>query len=140
MAFPCVNLGGTTNCVRNDMTACLLDGRFRVTGTMKNFADPPVTFQTKVIQFPSNRAETSQAVFHQSFTPGNFEVGVKMVDGCGFPPSNPLHHYWVFYGGLTNAETEVRAVQVATGQVDIWRNPSGTVPTSVGNTQAFPCE
>jgi hypothetical protein len=137
MAFPCVNQGGTPNCVRNGETACLLGGRFKVTGTMRNAMDQ--VFVTRVMQFAQNRAETEQAVFFQSFTPGNFEVGVKMVNGCGFPVGHPLHFFWIFYGGLTNAETTVRAVQVATGDVDLWFNPSGSLPTSVGRTSAFPC-
>ena len=48
-----------------------------------------------------------------------------MVDACGLPAGHPLRFYWIFYGGLTNAETEVRAVHVPTGRVDVWLNPAG---------------
>jgi hypothetical protein len=102
-------------------------------------------FTTKVMNFPAalkvprNRAETDQAAFFESFSTGNFEIGVKMVDACSFPPGNPIRFYWIFYGGLTNAETEVRAVHTTTGRVDLWRNPPGSLPTSEGRTMAFPC-
>ncbi|HVR30008.1 MAG TPA: S8 family serine peptidase [Thermoanaerobaculia bacterium] len=139
-AFPCVDPGGPLSCIRDDTTACLLGGRFEVTGAMQNFATPPVTFVTEVIHFDQDRAETDSAVFFQSFDPGNFEVGVKMVDGCaGFPPGHPLHHFWIFYGGLTNADTEVLAIDTSSGEADIWRNPPGALPTSEGRTRAFSC-
>ena len=139
-AFACVTPGAAGNCVRNDQTACLVGGRFKVTGTMRNAAD--TIFPTKVIHFAQDRAETDQAVFFQSFDAGNFEVGVKMLNACSLPAGHPLRANWIFYGGLTNADTEIRAVQTSTGRVDIWSNPPGTVPTSVGRNTAetaFPC-
>ncbi len=62
-----------------------------------------------------------------------------MVDACGLQAGHPLRFYWIFYGGLTNAETEVRAVHAPTGRVDVWRNPAGTLPTAEARTNAFPC-
>ena len=140
-AFPCADGAQQEACVGDDETACLLGGRFRVTGSMKNFADPPETFPTRVMSFSGDgRAESAQAVFFQSFTPGNFEAGVKMVDACTLPASHPLRAYWVFYGALTNAETRIRVTQRSTGLVDEWFNPSGTFPVSEGRTNAFPCD
>jgi hypothetical protein len=85
------------------------------------------------------RAETDQAAFFHSFNPGNFEVGVKMVNACGLQAGHPLRSFWIFYSGLTNAATEVRAVDTSTGRVDVWRNPAGTLPTAEARTDAFPC-
>ena len=145
MAFPCISPGAAGACTPNATTACLLGGRFRVTGKMCNAQNQE--FTTKVMQFPNalsrvvprNRAETDQAAFFESFNPGNFEVGVKMVDACSLQPGHPLRFYWIFYGGLTNAATEVRAVHTTTGRVDLWRNPPGTAPTTEGRTMAFAC-
>ncbi len=139
-AFPCTEGTPAAPCLRDDTTACLLDGRFRVTGTMQDFSDPPAEFPVTVMDFPGGRAESTQAVFFESFNSGNFEIGVKMVDGCGLDPGHPLRFYWVFYGGLTNAETEVRVTQIASGRVDVWHNPSGVFPLTEGRTQAFSCE
>jgi hypothetical protein len=148
-AFPCVNPGAPGVCTRDAETACLIGGRFEVTGEMRNASG--TIFPTRVMDVGSilagsstlpvarTRAETDQAAFFQSFTPGNFEVGVKMVDACSLPAGHPLRFYWIFYGGLTNAETEVRAVHTPTGRVDVWLNPARTLPTTEARTNAFPC-
>ena len=107
---------------------------------MRDFSMPPQNFETAVMDFPTGRAESDQAVFFESFAPGNFEVGVKMVDACGFPEGNPLRNFWVFYGGLTNAETRIEVTQLSTGMVDVWENPVGVFPLSEGRTSAFPCD
>ena len=60
-----------------------------------------------------------------------------MVDACGLPAGHPLRFCWIFYGGLTNAETEVRAVHTPRGRVDIWRNPAGPSDRR-GADQRFP--
>ena len=136
-ALPCA--GGTPSCSDSDTRACLLDGRFAVEGIMEDFSDPPAAFDLRVMDFATLRAETKQAVFFDSFSEGNFEVGVKMVDACDLPTDNPLRAYWAFYGGLTNAETEIRITQLETGLSDIWANPEGAFPTTEGRTAAFPC-
>ncbi len=139
-AFPCIAGAPVEACVGGEETACLIGGRFRVEGEMTSFADPPEIFPTRVMSFPSGRAESTQAVFFESFNVGNFEVGVKMVDGCGFPPGHPLHFYWVFYGGLTNAATRITTTQTTTGLEDEWINSARNLPLSVGRTQAFRCD
>lgn len=139
-AFPCVEASPVSPCVRDEGTACLLGGRFRVTGEMGDFSAPPKAFEARVMSFPGGRAESGQAVFFESFSSGNFEIGVKMVDACGLPEGDPFRAYWVFYGGLTNAETEVMVTQTSTGLRDTWTNPRGSFPRSEGRTQVFPCK
>ena len=148
-AFPCESPGAPGSCVRDGDTACLIGGRFEVTGEMRNAAND--VFATRVMStdllapgsartpVSRTRAETDQAAFFQSFEAGNFEVGVKMVDACALAPGNPLRFFWIFYGGLTNADTEVHAVHVPTGRASVWRNPAGSLPTSEARTNAFPC-
>ncbi len=139
-AFPCTDGAPSAPCVQDGNTACLLDRRFKVGGWMEDFSTPPRLFPLRVMGFPAGRAESDQAVFFESFSAGNFEVGVKMVDGCGFPAGHPLRSYWVFYGGLTNAQTRVEVTQVSTLQVDVWENPAGVFPLTAGRTRVFPCE
>jgi hypothetical protein len=148
-AFPCTNPGAAGACTREVETACLIGGRFEVTGVMRNGSGQvfptrvmdlvPLLSAAETLPVARVRAETDQAAFFQSFTPGNFEVGVKMVDACSLPAGHPLRFYWIFYGGLTNAETEVRAVHVPTGRADVWRNPAGRLPTAEARTNAFQC-
>ena len=73
MAFPCTTPGAAGPCTPNATTACLLGGRFRVTGSMRDAQNQ--VFTTRVMQFPGslsleprNRAETDQAAFFESFT------------------------------------------------------------------------
>jgi hypothetical protein len=60
------------------------------------------------MHFPTEWAESNQTVFFESFSPDNFEFAVKMVDGCQLPAGDPLRSYWVFVGGLTNAESDIQ--------------------------------
>lgn len=138
-AFPCFEGTPSAPCVRDSGTACLLGGRFRVTGVMHDFSDPPRAVPARVMHFSGARAESAQAVFFDSFTAGNFEVGVKMVDACALAPGNPLRAYWAFYGGLTNAEAQVVITQRATGEIHEWSNRGGTFALTEGDTGAFPC-
>jgi hypothetical protein len=139
-AFPCVTGQVRVLCVRDARTACLIEGRFRVTGVMADFNTPPNEVATRVMSFPSGRAASNQAALFESFRSGNLEVGVKMVDGCSLPPEAPLRAYWVFYGGLTNAETRIVVTDTANESMDVWENPAGTFPVAEGRTNAFPCE
>jgi hypothetical protein len=122
-------------CIPSASTGCLLSGRFRVEGEMKDFGSPPRLFPLTVMSFPGGRAETEQAVSFESFTAGNFEVGVKMVDGCSLPSGA----YWAFFGGLTNARSEIVIEDTATGKIYRWNNPAGHFPATLGDTKAFPC-
>ncbi len=139
-AFPCVDGVPVAACVRDEEVACLIDGRFRVSGRMQSFDDPPEEVPTRVMSFPADRAESDQAIFFESFSPGNFEIAVKMVDACGLPADHPLRGFWVFYGGLTNAAAEVRVTRMDTGRTDVWRTSPGVLPRSEGRTSVFPCE
>ena len=88
---------------------------------------------TKVIQFGQNRAETDQAVFHESFQPGNFEVGVKMVDAC----ATSFEAFWVFVAGATNAEAEVVILDTWSGERYRVYNPRGQLFSTTADTAAF---
>ncbi len=124
-------------CTSGSHQACLLD-RFLVTGVMQNFANPPVDFDLRVMDFPSSRAESDQAAFFDSFKEGNFEIGVKMVDGCNLPPGSRA--YWLFAGGLTTAKTQIQVRQVSTGEIVEWTNAKDNLPRSTADTAAFACE
>ena len=119
---------GATACVPDSHTACLLDGLFRVTGTMKDFATPPATFAIEVMDFAGGRAESDEAVFWESFEQGNFEVAVKMKDACSLPAGHALRFYWAFFGGLTNQRTDMVIRDTVTGQTVPWNNPANQLP------------
>ncbi len=121
-----VNSGPDLACTPDADTGCLLGGRFQVevdwdTGT--------ATGDGQVMAFGGQRAESDQSVFFQFFDPANFEMGVKMVDACGFNDS-----FWTFVSGLTNVEYTVTIFDTFTGQVRTYSNPLGSYPQTLGNT------
>jgi hypothetical protein len=121
-------------CVRTAQTACLLDDRFEVKVTMKNFQSPPVTFPGIIQLYQGASSETEQSVSFYSFNNGNVEVFVKMVDACASPGFNS---FWLFAAGATNAETTITVRDTHTGITRTIFNPSGLLFQPVANTQAF---
>jgi ELWxxDGT repeat protein len=56
------------------------------------------------------------------FDPANVELVVKALDGTAVNG-----HRWVFYGGLSDVEYEIRVTEVATGASRTYRNPFGEI-------------
>ena len=146
--------GSTDPCFRdNQTTACLLgdgsqssvaarggslgDGRFEVTVTMRDFANPPNgpgdLFPGMIQFYNGQSSETTQAVNFYSFLFGNVEIFVKMVDAC----SSSFNSFWVFAAGATNAETVIVIRDSWTGQVYRIENPRGQDFFFAPDTQAF---
>ena len=102
---------------------CLGSGRFRVEVAWKTEAGAagvgspiPLTDDTGAFWF---------------FSPSNYELNVKILDGRG---NNG--HFWVFYGSLTNVEFDLTVTDTATGQQRTYHNPAGTM-ASRADTSAF---
>lgn len=68
------------------------------------------------------------------FEPSNWEVLVKIVDGCALNG-----HRWLFATAATNVGFTLRAVDTGSGKVYEFSNPPGRVPSPLQATQAFPC-
>lgn len=125
---------GTSPCVRDVRTACLLAGRFevRVAWTTETGSG-----DGQVMGFGGERAESDQSAFFTFFDPANFEMGVKMVDACVPEFGN---RFWIFVSGLTNQAFAVTVRDSATGRLRTYVNPLGTYPQTVGDTEGLPCE
>jgi len=65
------------------------------------------------------------------FDDANVELVLKVLDGRGVN-----HHFWVFYGALSNVEYEITVTDTSTGEVRTYSNPAGEFG-SVGDTEAF---
>lgn len=105
-------------------TLCLLDDRFTVDVTWRNFTGGSGV---------GNAVElTSDAGYFWFFNKDNVEVVIKALDGQRLNGS-----FWIFYGSLTNVEFELTVTDSATGAVKTYRNPPGQF-ASVGDTGAFP--
>jgi hypothetical protein len=117
--------------VRTSQTACLLDDRFEVKVSMKNFQN--VTFPGIIQLYQGASSETEQSVSFYSFNNGNVEVFVKMVDAC----SGNQGAFWLFAAGATNAETTINVRDTHSGITRPIFNPSGQLFPPYANTQAF---
>jgi len=122
----------TSPCVRDADTACLLDGRFAVEVA---WTTSEATGEARVMSFLGERAESDQSAFYWFFDPANFEMGVKMVDAC----VAPFDAFWVFVSGLTNQGYALSVRDSQTGEIQVYENPIGSYPQTVGDTSAFPC-
>jgi Fibronectin type III domain len=67
------------------------------------------------------------------FDPGNYEVIVKVLDGCG--ESTP--RFWVFVAGATDVQYTVTVTDTQTGAVKVYFNPLNHPAAAVTETGAF---
>lgn len=118
-------------CTRTATTACLLNGRFAVSVVWNTASD---SGSAEVMAFGDQRAESDQSAFFWFFNPANFEMGVKLVDGCAISP-----YYWIFVSGLTNQGYTVTVRDTVTGALKIYTNPLGQVAKTIADTAALPC-
>jgi glucose/arabinose dehydrogenase len=111
-------------CVADANTLCLAEGRFRVRA---NF---------RVGQGPTRMAVaeplTPDTGYFWFFNQDNVEVIVKVLDAC-----DPFNRFWVFAGGLTNVEVEMRVYDSETGEERLYPNSFGTAFQPVQDTEAF---
>lgn len=119
-----VTLGETGPCREDEQTLCLNEGRFQVTaawaaagGAGGRGGSMPLTADTGAFWF---------------FDPGNVEMVVKLLDGCGLN-----EYFWVFSGGLTDTEVQLTVVDTETGIARTWFNPEGTLLSPVQDSEAF---
>jgi hypothetical protein len=123
LTLQCSELG---NCIPNESTLCLNNGRFRVTAT----------FLTPQGQSGNGKAipETSDTGLFWFFSANNIEVIVKVVSGCDFDLN---HRYWVFAAGLTNVQVTLTVTDTSTGETRSYTNPLGTPFAPIQDTNAF---
>jgi hypothetical protein len=115
-----------TPCVEDATTLCLNDDRFRVT---LDWVGPQGGSGDGMAPPEELTPDTSYFWF---FKPTNAELVVKVLDGCGVNG-----HYWVFAGGLTNVEVEMRVCDTAAGLERVYTNTQGTSFEPVQDTAAF---
>lgn len=116
--------GGEGDCVPDEETLCLQDGRFEIVGTWTDFDGNTGPFHF----IPASDA-TGFAWF---FSEENYELLFKILDACGFNG-----HYWVFYAATTNVEFEIEVTDTQSGEVKTYTNVLGSTPLAVTDTTAF---
>lgn len=104
---------------------CLLDDRFRVEVVWGNFQGG--SGNGGVVPETSDRS----GLFY-FFNPDNWEMLVKMLDGC-----TVNDHFWLFAAQATNVEYTLVVTDTETGQVNTYLNPLGETPQPITDTAAF---
>ena len=114
-------------CRENQTERCLLGGRFRVSIEWGDFEGG---FGTgRVVPFGS-----SDSGMFWFFSPENWEVLIKLLDGCSI---NDRH--WVFAAATTNVAYTITVEDTVTGAVKEYENPLGKAADAVTDTDAFTC-
>jgi hypothetical protein len=123
LSLSCFDASAT--CAGDNHTLCLNQGRFQVQATFD--AGGGSTGQASVVPLHD---DTGYLWF---FSPGNVEVIIKVLNGCGLGG-----HYWVFAGGLTNVATVITVIDTTNGVMRRYRNPANTTFLPIQDTSAFP--
>ena len=113
-------------CSPGPSTLCLGGGRFRVEVEWKDFqgVEGPGTVVPGAVSADSG--------LFWFFEPDNWELLVKVLDGCG---TNGRH--WVFAAATTTVEYTLTVTDTRTGEVWTWRNPPGRASPAVTDTEAL---
>jgi len=114
------------NCIPDEETLCLENGRFAVRATWES-ADGKTG---DAVAWPL----TGDTGLYWFFQPSNVEMVLKVLDGCDFNG-----HRWVFAGGLTDLGVTMTVTDTETGEERTFENPAGTLFRPVQELKAFPC-
>ena len=112
-------------CAPGAETLCLRDGRFRVEAAWRNFEGATGIVRPAAIT-------TGESGLLWFFEPDNWEVLIKVLDGCAVNG-----RFWVFHAAATTVEMALTVTDTATGQVRDYGNPLGVLAPAVNDTDAF---
>jgi len=127
-AFPQGELGNVLDkCLEGPNTLCLNEGRFRVS---VRFTPPGEGTRDAGAVEP----RSDDAGMFWFFNPSNWEVLIKVLNGCGVN-----QNYWVFLSANTNVAFTVTVYDTLLGRTWTRSNPQGQVAASRADTLAFRC-
>ena len=118
---------GGGNCVPDERTLCLENGRYAVRATWEK----PGGETGDAVAWPL----TGDTGLYWFFAPTNVEMVLKVLDGCKFNG-----HRWVFAGGLTDVGVTMTVTDTETGVEKPYGNPVGTAFQPVQDLEAFACQ
>ncbi len=113
-------------CVADASTRCLLDSRYSVTVDWWR-ADGAAGSGSVV------HAGTNDSGLFLFFDPENWEVLIKVLDGCALNGN-----VWVYGASTTDLGYAIRITDTATGAVREYRNEPGTPAAAITDGTAFP--
>ncbi|MYF95156.1 MAG: PKD domain-containing protein, partial [Holophagales bacterium] len=112
-------------CVADAETLCLHDSRYAVTADWR-VADGDAGTGRVV------RAGTNDSGMFWFFTPSNWEVLIKVLDGCALNG-----HVWVFGASTTDLGYSIRLTDTLTGTVREYGNEPGMPAPAITDVAAF---
>ncbi len=115
------------SCRASDTRGCLAANRFQIEASYATNQG-----QAGAARLAALGNDTAYLTFFQD---DNVEAMVKVLDGCAVNG-----HRWVFLGGLTNLEVEVRVTDTVSGETRTYHNAQGRPMQPVQDTRAFACE
>lgn len=115
-----------TGCYENDTTLCLLDDRYEVTAQWYTADDRGAA------RVAGHRTTDSGLIYF--FDPNNWEMLVKVLNGCHFN-----QHHWVFAASATDVgfNLTVRDTSVPEGMVKRYTKMPGEPARAITDTGAF---
>jgi predicted esterase len=119
--------GYSATCAPTGTSFCLERGRYRVAVEFRDFSG----------QEGDGRAvpgSTAQAGLFWFFAPDNWELLVKVLDGCAVNG-----RIWIFAAATTSVEYTLTVSDTQVGAERRYRNQSGRASPLVVDTAAFPC-
>jgi hypothetical protein len=116
---------GVGVCPADPVTLCLNEDRFQVTAHWRS----PTGEEGPGMAIPLS----DDTGYFWFFDAANVEMVVKVLKAC----SLPAPRFWVFAGGLTNVEVELRVEDRFSGQVKTYNNPQQTPLQPIQDTDAF---
>ncbi|MGN6182058.1 MAG: LamG-like jellyroll fold domain-containing protein, partial [Thermoanaerobaculia bacterium] len=117
------------NCGANTATSLCLRNRFSISARWRT--DPAGKLTNGQAQVVTGVANVGSGLF-QFFSPDNWEVMVKALDGCGLN-----NRYWVFSAATTNVFYRLDVTDVKTGTSKIYFNYPGPPAPAVTDTDAM---
>ncbi|MCG8455225.1 MAG: hypothetical protein MI919_03020 [Holophagales bacterium] len=121
--------GGTSECIEDRYTACLVEGRFRL--HVDWWIPGGSTPRTAV--FKEIAGSENSALFW-FFDEGNLELLTKVLDGCALNG-----HHWIYSAGTTDLEYTLYVVDTFTNASASYRNEPGRAAPAINDTTALPC-
>ena len=115
-------------CAEDSETMCLNGERFRVTLAWRDFEND--AGEGNVVNLGDVTSDDSGLLYF--FTASNWEMLVKVIDGCGFND-----HFWVFAAATTDVEYELTVTDTLSGFTQTYSNPLGVAAPALTDTFAF---
>ena len=120
------NFGSSGSCGATPDRFCILEGRFAVEATWRDFHGNTGTARAGTL--------TDDTGYFWFFNEANVEIVVKAIDGAAYNGQ-----FWIYFGALSNVEYTIRVTDTVTDAVREYRNPLGRF-ASFGDIAAFPAE